>query len=398
MPALDIKRLRSETPGCDQRIHLNNAGAALMPAPVVQAIQDHILLESRIGGYEAADARQDAMLGAYQSVADLIGTQPRNIAFTENATASFSLALSSLPLARGDVILTTRNDYASNQIQLLSLQARTGVRIIRAPDRSAGGVDVQAMAERIHGERVRLVCVTHVPTNSGLVQDVRAIGAACRDAGVLYLVDACQSIGQLPLDVADLGCDFLSASARKYLRGPRGAGFLYVSDRALEQGLEPLFIDMRGADWIGEDHYRAVADAKRFENWESAWALVLATGEAARYATALGVEAISRRVIGLGQRVREQLGSIDRVRVLDRGSELCGIVSVAIEGRDPGELVTALRARGINTSAQQREYALLDYDDKRVTASLRISPHYYNTEEEIDQALSAIRELLQARR
>jgi selenocysteine lyase/cysteine desulfurase len=365
---------------------------------VVQAIQDHILLESRIGGYEAADARHDAMLAAYQSVADLVGTQPRNIAFTENATASFSLALSSLPFARGDVILTTRNDYASNQIQLLSLQARTGVRIIRAPDCSAGGVDVQAMAELIHGERVRLVCVTHVPTNSGLVQDVRAIGAACRDAGVLYLVDACQSIGQLPLDVADLGCDFLSASARKYLRGPRGVGFLYVSDRALEQGLEPLFIDMRGADWIGEDRYRAVADAKRFENWESSWALVLATGEAARYAMALGMEAISRRVIGLGQRVREQLGSIDRVRVLDRGSELCGIVSAAIEARDPGELVTALRARGINTSAQRREYALLDYDDKRITASLRISPHYYNTEEEIDQALSAIRELLQAGR
>jgi selenocysteine lyase/cysteine desulfurase len=398
VPALDIKRLRSETPGCDQRIHLNNAGAALMPAPVVQAIQDHILLESRIGGYEAADARHDAMLAAYQSVADLIGTQPRNIAFTENATASFSLALSSLPFARGDVILTTRNDYASNQIQLLSLQARMGVRIIRAPDRSAAGVDVQAMAELINGERVRLVCVTHVPTNSGLVQDVRAIGAACRDAGVLYLVDACQSIGQLPLDVADLGCDFLSASARKYLRGPRGAGFLYVSDRALEQGLEPLFIDMRGADWIGEDRYRAVVDAKRFENWESAWALVLATGEAARYAMAVGMEAISRRVIGLAKRVREQLGCIEQVRVLDRGSELCGIVSAAIDGRDPGELVTALRARGINTSAQQREYALLDYDDKRITASLRISPHYYNTEEEIDQALSAIRELLQGRR
>ena len=398
MPALDIKRLRSETPGCDQRIHLNNAGAALMPAPVVQAIQDHILLESRIGGYEAADARHDAMLAAYQSVADLIRTQPRNIAFTENATASFSLALSSLPLARGDVILTTRNDYASSQIQLLSLRARLGVRIIRAPDRSAGGVDVQAMAELIQRHRVRLVCVTQIPTNSGLVQDVQAIGSVCRDAEVTYLVDACQSIGQLPLNVAELGCDFLSASARKYLRGPRGVGFLYVSDRVLDQGLAPLFIDMRGADWIGEDRYRAVADARRFENWEFAWALVLATGEAARYAMAVGMEAISQRVTNLGQRVREQLASIDQVRVLDRGSQLCGIVSATIEGSDPGELVTALRSRGINTSAQTREYALLDYDDKRVTGALRISPHYYNTEEEIDQAVSAIRELLQQQR
>jgi selenocysteine lyase/cysteine desulfurase len=394
MPALNIARLRSDTPGCQQRIHLNNAGAALMPAAVVQAIQDHITLESRIGGYEAADARQDAILAAYRSVADLIGAQARNIAFTENATAAFALALSSVPFAPGDVILTTRNDYASTQIQLLSLQARLGVRILRAPDRSAGGVDVQAMAELIRRHRVRLVCVTHIPTNSGLVQDVRAIGSVCRDAGVLYLIDACQSIGQLPLDVAALGCDFLSASARKYLRGPRGAGFLYVSDRALDQGLEPLFIDMRGADWIAEDRYRAVTDAKRFENWESAWALVLATGEAARYARLVGMQAISQRVSMLGQRLREQLGSINRVRILDRGSELCGIVSVAIDGRDPGELVTALRARGINTSAQHREYALLDFDDKRVTSLLRISPHYYNTEEEIDQAVAAIRELL----
>ncbi|HEX2791136.1 MAG TPA: aminotransferase class V-fold PLP-dependent enzyme [Steroidobacteraceae bacterium] len=395
MPALDIKRLRSDTPGCEQRIHLNNAGAALMPSPVVQAILDHIALESRIGGYEAADARHDAVQGAYQSVADLIGTQPRNIAFTENATASVSLALSSIPFVRGDVILTTRNDYASNQIQLLSLQARMGVRILRAPDRSEGGVDVQAMAELIRRHRVRLVCVTHIPTNSGLVQDVRAIGAVCRDAGVLYLVDACQSIGQLPVDAVELGCDFLSASARKFLRGPRGAGFLYLSDRVLDQGLEPLFIDMRGADWIAEDRYRAAPDARRFENWESAWALVLATGEAARYAMAVGLDAISRRVIGLARRVREQLSTIDQVRVLDRGNELCGIVSAAIEGRNPGELVTALRNRGINTSAQVREYALLDYDAKQVTASLRISPHYYNTEDEIDQALSGLRELLQ---
>jgi selenocysteine lyase/cysteine desulfurase len=365
-----------------------------MPDPVVRAIQDHIALESRIGGYEAADARQDAVQAAYRSVADLIGTQPRNIAFTENATASFIQALSSIPLERGDVILTTRNDYASNQIQLLSLQARLGVRILRAPDRSEGGVDVQAMADLIRRHHPRLVCVTHIPTNSGLVQDVRAIGSVCRDAGVLYLVDACQSIGQLPVDVADLRCDFLSASSRKYLRGPRGAGFLYVSDRVLDQGLEPLFIDMRGADWIAEDRYRAVADARRFENWEFAWALVLATGAAARYASAVGMELIGRRVLALASRLRKGLDTIDQVRLLDRGSELCGIVSAGIEGRDPGELVAALRNRGINTSAQIRVYAVIDYDEKQVTASLRISPHYYNTEEEIDQAIATIRDLL----
>ena len=301
---MDIDRLRSETPGCEERIHLNNAGSALMPEPVVRAIQDHIALESRIGGYEAHDERREAVDGAYRAVAELVGTAPRNIAFTDSATGSFMQALSSIPFERGDVILTTRNDYISNQIQFLSLERRLGVEVVRAPDAPEGGVDVAAMADLIRRQRPRLVCVTHVPTNSGLVQDVAAVGAACREQDVLYLVDACQSIGQMPIDVDRLGCDFLSATSRKFLRGPRGAGFLYVSDRVLDGGLEPLFIDMRGADWIAEDRYRPAADARRFENWEFAWALVLATGEAARYATAIGLEEIRDRARALADRLR----------------------------------------------------------------------------------------------
>ena len=391
---MDIQRLRADTPGCHERVHLNNAGSALMPLPVVRAIQDHIALESRIGGYEAQAARHDAIQAAYPAVADLIGAKPANIAFTENATASYIQALSSTRLERGDVILTTRNDYASNQIQFLSLQARIGVQIVRAPDSSDGGVDVQAMAELVDRLRPKLVCVTHVPTNSGLVQDVQSVGSICHDAGVLYLVDACQSVGQLPVDVAAWRCDFLSATARKFLRGPRGSGFLYVSERALGMGLEPLYIDMHGADWIAPDRYRARPDARRFENWEFAWALVLATGEAARYARAVGIELIQRRIAMLAGRLRTGLSAIGQVRLLDRGAVLCGIVTAAIAGHDPAELVNALRSRGINTSAQRREYAVIDYDDKQVTAALRISPHYYNTEEEIDLALSTLHDLL----
>jgi selenocysteine lyase/cysteine desulfurase len=393
---IDIQRLRADTPGCLARVHLNNAGSALMPLPVVRTILEHISLESRIGGYEAEQARQDQVQDAYRAVADLLGAQPRNIAFTENATASYIQALSSVKLARGDVILTTRNDYASNQIQFLSLQAQVGVQVVHAPDRSDGGVDVQAMADLIQRLRPRLVCVTHVPTNSGLVQDVRSIGSLCHDADVLYLVDACQSVGQMPVDVGAWRCDFLSATARKFLRGPRGAGFLYVSDRALDLGLAPLYVDMRGADWIAADRYRLRDDARRFENWEFAWALVLATGEAARYASAVGLDLIERRVAMLAGRLRTGLGAIGSVRVLDRGAVLCGIVCVEIPGHDPAELVNALRTRGINTSAQRREYAVIDYDDKQVSAALRISAHYYNTEEEIDLVLSTLRDLLRS--
>ena len=390
---MDLQRLRGETPGCEERIHLNNAGAALMPEPVIHAIREHITLESRIGAYEAADARREAAESAYEAVANLIGTRRANVAFTESATAAFAQALSSIPFQRDDVLLTTRNDYVSNQIQFLSLQARFGVRVLRAPDRPEGGVDVDAMASLIRQHRPRLVCVSHVPTNSGLVQDARGVGSICRQEGILYLVDACQSVGQMPVDVRELGCDFLAATSRKFLRGPRGSGFLFVSDRVLERGLEPLFIDMKGAEWIDADVYCAVDDAKRFEMWERAWALVFGTAAAARYATALGLDRIRDRIRALAERLRAALRTIDGVRVLDRGPELCGIVSVFTEGRNPRDVLTALRARRINANAQIRAYAVLDYDGKGVAASLRLSPHYYNTEDEIDRAVEAIREI-----
>jgi len=369
---------------------LNNAGSALMPAPVISAITDHIELESRIGGYEAQDARRQAIDAAYESVADLIGAKARNIAFTENATASSMQALSAIPFKRDDVILTTRNDYASNQIQFLSLQSRLGVKVMRAPDRTEGGVDVSAMSDLIHSHRPRLVCVTHVPTNSGLEQDIKSVGDACRSAGTIYLVDACQSIGQMPVNVLDIGCDFLTATARKFLRGPRGSGFLYVSDGMLERNLEPLFIDMRGANWTDRDSYQAVDSAKRYENWEFAWAQVLGTGTAAAYARAIGLENIRGRVYEMVHRLRDGLAKIDKVQVLGGDEELCGIVTVTIDGRDPFEIVTSLRERGINTSAQRREYAVIDYDNKNVAGALRISPHYYNTSDEIDRVISAI--------
>jgi selenocysteine lyase/cysteine desulfurase len=156
----------------------------------------------------------------------------------------------------------------------------------------------------------------------------------------------------------------------------------------------PLFLDMRGADWIAADQYRLAPGARRFENWEFAWALVLGTGEAARYALELGLAPIAERVGRLAARLREGLRALDGVRVLDRGRTLSGLVSLTVEGQDPAALLLALRERGVNTSAQIREYAVLDFDDKRVQATLRMSPHYFNTEAEVDLALAALAEII----
>ena len=382
MLPLDIEKLRAETPGVEHRVHLNNAGAGLMPEPVLRAMTDHLELESLIGGYEAEEAKKAEIASVYTALGTLIGAAPENVAVTENATVSFSQALSSVPFVPGDLIVTSRNDYISNQFMYLSLQNRMGIEFVRAPEDPAGGVDVIAMEELIHRRRPKLVAITHIPTNSGLVQRVADIGAMCRQREILYLVDACQSVGQMPIDVEEIGCDFLSTTARKFLRGPRGIGFLYVSDRALDLGLEPLFPDMRGADWIEADLYQPAPGAQRFENWEFPHALVLGMGKAAEYALAVGLEPARDRVRSLADMARELLGEIDSVRVLDRGEEKGAIVTVTAE-RAAGELVAGLAAAGINTNVTARAYAILDFDDKGVEFGIRISPHYYNTEDEI---------------
>lgn len=382
LSAQEIERLRQETPGCRERIHLNNAGAGLMPKPVLDTIRDHLELEATIGGYEAHWARTAEIDACYGSVAKLLGTRPRNIAFVENATVAFSQALSSIPLEPDDVILTSEDDYISNQIMFLSLARRLGVRIERAPVCETGGVDVEAMVQLMEQHSPALVTLTHIPTNSGLVQPVKAVGDACRERDLIYLVDACQSVGQRKVNVDDIGCDFLCATSRKFLRGPRGAGFLFVSDRILNAGLEPLYIDMRGARWTDADVYEPAASARRFENWEFAYALVLGTGAAADYALAVGLDAIHERSCRLAADLRDQLRE-QGLETLDKGEDLGAIVTMFPPDSEYRDLMAGLHKQRINASISFREYAVMDFDRKGVPWALRLSPHYYNTEEEI---------------
>jgi selenocysteine lyase/cysteine desulfurase len=385
---------RAETPGCAHRNHLNNAGAALMPQPVLDAVLGHLRREAEFGGYESADAAAGPIRQSYANVASLIGTQAKNIAVVENATVAFSQALAAFDFSPVDAIVTTRNDYISNQLMYLSLARRFGVKIYRARDLPAGGVDPESVRELIAKPEVRLVAVTWVPTNSGLIQPVEAVGKICEAAGIPYLVDACQAVGHIPIDVARLHCDFLSATARKFLRGPRGIGFLYVSNRALERGLYPLLVDMQGAKWVDADSFELVDDARRFENWEFAYALVLGMGEAARYAATAGVEECGARARQLAAYARARFSEVPGLRVLDRGASLAAIVTVEVKGHNASEVVEQLRQRGINTSATLRDYAVIDMDEKRAASALRISPHYYNTQGEVDAAVLALAEIL----
>jgi selenocysteine lyase/cysteine desulfurase len=393
----DLLRWRADTPGCSRIVHLNNAGAALVPRPVRDAIRAHLDLEDQLGGYEAAESEAGSLRATYQAVGRLLGAGAQNVALVQNSTVAFTQAISAFDLGPGDVILTTRADYASNQITYLSLARRRGVQVVRAPDAPDGGVDPDEVRRLVVRHRPTLVSLTWIPTNSGLVQPAEAVGEICRDADVPYLVDACQAVGQMPIDVQRLHCDFLAAACRKFLRGPRGLGFLYVSDRMLASGAHPLLVDMHGATWTDADAFDLATDARRFETWEFAYALVLGLGAAARYALDVGLDTARDRARELAAYVRQRLQTVPGVRVLDRGPELCAIATASIAGRDSKEIKLALRARGINTSSPHREDAVIDMDEKGASSALRISPHYYNTKEEIDTTVEALEDILSTR-
>ena len=388
---IDLERLRAETPGVLQRVHLNNAGAGLMPLPVLQAMTDYLRREAEIGGYEAADEARRRLDGVYDSVARLIGAARDEIALTENATVAWQMAFYALPLRTGDRILTARAEYAANYVAFLQVAKRTGAVIEVIPDDANGVLDAEAL-QRMLDDRVRLIAITWVPTNGGLVNPAAAVGRIARAHGIPYLLDACQAVGQMPVDVADLQCDMLSATGRKFLRGPRGTGFLYVRREMIEK-LEPPIIDHFGAPWVAPDRYELRSDARRFETWENNYATRLGLGVAVDYAQAIGIEAIAARCRMLAGRLRNGLGEIQGVTIHDLGPNLAAIVTFSVPGYEADAVQTHLAGAGINVSTSSPPSTLLDAKRRALPVIVRASPHYYNTEEEIDRLTAVIRKL-----
>jgi cysteine desulfurase/selenocysteine lyase len=379
---LDVERARAETPGCRNVTHLNNAGASLPPQPVLDAVIDHLRLEASIGGYEAAAARLDRVEHAYDAVAELLGARREEIALVENATRAWDMAFYALPLGPGDRILTATSEYASNVIAFLQLARRRGVRVEVVPDDPSGQLDVEALRGMLD-ERVKLIAVNHVPTHNGLVNPAAEIGKVALQAGVPYLLDACQSVGQMPVDVTEIGCDLLSATGRKFLRGPRGTGFLFVSERLLGR-LEPPFLDLFAATWTAPGEFEIRPDARRFESWESSLACRIGLGVAVGYALGVGLEAIEERVTRLAADLRRRLRAIPGVWVHDRGERQCGIVTFSLAAHEAGEVVAALARRRINVNQLWPEAARHDFEARDLPELVRASVHYYNTQDELD--------------
>lgn len=385
----NLERLRLDTPGVAHRVHLNNAGAGLMARPVLERMVAYLRREAQIGGYEAAYEASDELAAVYDSVARLVGAEPSEIALTENATVAWQMAFYALRFKPGDRILTARAEYAANFVALLQVAQRTGAVIDVIPDDAQGVLDPAAL-ERMIDPRVRLIAITWMPTNSGLVNPAEQVGKIARAHGIPYLLDACQALGQTPVDVRRLGCDMLSATGRKFLRGPRGTGFLYVR-KSLLLDLEPPMIDHFGAVWVAPARYELRPDARRFETWENNYAARLGLGAAVDYALDVGLCEAERRCRDLSSALRERLRDIPGVEVHDPGPELSAIVSFSLQGRDAAAVNLQLFKSGINVSNSKPSSALLDHLARGLPTVLRASPHYYNTPQELDALTAALR-------
>lgn len=390
--SIDVDRARALTPGCERVLHLNHAGASLLPQPVLDAVIGHLQLEAVTGGYEAAEVAAPELERTYAALAELLGADPSQIALLDSSTRAWDMAVYSLPIEPQDRVLISRAEYGSNAIALLQLKRRTGCQLVLVDDDEHGQIDLEALERALAEDDTAMVSLVHVPTQGGLVNPAAEVGKLCRDAGVLFVLDACQSIGQLPVDVEELGCSVLAGNGRKFLRGPRGTGFLYVRPELIPL-IEPVMLDLHAATWTAPDRYEIREDARRFEMWEADAAARIGLGVAVDHALGWGIDAIAERNSGLADGLRRRLTDIPGVTVHDRGQQLCAITTFTVDGVEAEQVRGRLRADGVNVSVSTPVSAQLDLPHRGLDAVVRASVHYVTTDDELDRFAVAVRAL-----
>lgn len=378
----DIERARKDTFACNEIVHFNNAGSSLMPIPVSDALHRYLRSEENIGGYETEALYHDSLENIYRSAADLINCSSDEIAYVENATRAWDLVFYSFKFKPGDKILTTLAEYGSNVVAYIQQAKRFGVEIVFVPNDRFGQIDINALSDLID-KKVKLISMTHIPTGGGLVNPAKEVGKLAKGAGIPFLLDACQSVGHIPIDVDEIGCDALCITGRKYLRGPRGTGLLYVRNTVL-QYLEPPILDQHAAELISPTAYQIRRDARRFENWEQYFAGKYALNIAIEYAQSWGLDAIQKRIYSLADSLRQRLSEMDGITLTDEGAEKCGIVTFISADMAPSDIKAALHRKKINVSTSKGAGSLVSFKERGLTEVVRASVHYFNTDDEIN--------------
>jgi cysteine desulfurase/selenocysteine lyase len=387
----EIQQLRNETRGTAQKIHFNNAGASLPPDVVVETVVNYLHEEAINGGYET-EYKYDAQLNnTYELIARLINAGKDEIALVENASTAWGIAFNGIDFKPGDEIITCEMEYVTNLIGFLNVQKTRGVTLKIIPNDDLGNFSIPALEAAI-SPKTKLIAMTHIPSTAGGMIPIVEIGKIARKHHILYLVDACQSAGQIPVDVKEIGCDMLSVTGRKYLRAPRGTGFLFVR-KQVQDKLQLLFMDGFSAPSVSLDNFRPRNDARRFELYEKNRAITLGLGKAVEYALNIGVDRIWQRVQYLANLMRRQLADIDGVTVHDFGEQQCGIVTFSVSGMDNALVKSNLAENHINVSVGKAISTLIYMDKNHLTSNVRASVHYYNTEAEIKVMCNTLKAL-----
>jgi selenocysteine lyase/cysteine desulfurase len=390
---LDLDLIRADLPNPGAVIHLDNAGSSPSPDPVLEVMHAHLKLEQELGGYRAQDLTVEAQDRFYTQTARMLGCQPQEIAFTDSATRSYDMAVYGMPIRPGQTVLLGPTEYASNHISIIQRCRSVGARWQVMPSDENSLVDSEALADLLMHLDVALVTVSHVPTNGAAVQPIAEIGKLTRAAGVPFVVDACQSVGQLALDVEMIGCDVLSFTGRKFLRGPRGTGGLFVRSGFMHL-IEPPMLDLFSAELISVTDYRMRDDCRRFETWEYNVAAKIGLARAIQYYLALGVEAVQERVQMLAARLTESLSTIANLRIHDSVPGQCGIVTLTHPAISPVEMHRMLAKSGVFSTASGADNSWLDKEGAGSRSVLRLSPHYFLSEDEIDRAVSSLEKIV----
>jgi selenocysteine lyase/cysteine desulfurase len=391
MEAREIQELRAATRGTAEKIHFNNAGSSLPPDEVVDTVTNYLREEAMLGGYEQEAAYHHQLENVYVSIARLLNASVDEVAIVENASTGWHLAFNGIDFKPGDEVITSEMEYVTNWIGFLNLKKTRGIEIRVIPSDTAGNFPLAALEAAI-SPKTRLIAITHIPSTAGNMLPVAEIGKIARRHGILYLVDACQSAGQVPVDVQEMQCDMLAVTGRKYLRAPRGTGFLYVR-AAIRDQLRTLFLDGHSTRSVTEDGFQLREDARRFELYEKNRALALGLGKAIDYALEIGIDRIWDRIRLLAGLMRRQLREIPGVTVHDSGDQQCGIVTFSVAGKEGARVKQELAAKNINVSVGKASSTLLYMNRNQLVAIVRASVHYYNTEEEIGLLCAALREM-----
>jgi selenocysteine lyase/cysteine desulfurase len=391
--AIDVAAERARTAGVTERHYLNAAGAGLMSDAVLERTIRHLRLEQRIGGYAAAAEQADEVDGVYASAAALLGADADEIACFDTATSGLRGIFDALRLGPGDTVIAPRSSYVSQALRMLALRRHAGVRLDVVPNDATGAMDLTALDRALDEATGRVVVsAVHVPTSSGLVEPVAAIGALARDRGALTVLDATQSVGQIDVDVRSIACDALVTTGRKFLRGPRGTALAYLR-RGVLDGLGVWAPDVRGSAWTGAEEWTTDGTARQLETWEAAVATRLGLGVALREALDRGMAATESHLARLGDRLRRALAATEGVRLADPPASRSAIVTFTVAGLPGKQVASRLGEARIDTIAVPAGHAQWDLGARGLESVVRVSPHVYNDEADIEALLGAVAEI-----